>query len=202
MAPLPQPAFITAGLSSMRPTATFCPAYPQCMPLRVLRSWRWRSPSPCRLLPRRGGQPPVGDGQRLRHREAPDASGSARGCPATAPGGGCSCASAPSLLRPGLPRSTHWAAASPPGSRSGRRSSRTRRRGTSSRSPAHGRVHVPVARRRRVPVARKGGKVVRRTRKSRRRGTARRPATRRGFSEARCRINGPAQKTAPRLVEP
>ena len=48
----------------------------------------------------------------------------------------------------------------------------------------------------------KGGKVVRRTRKFTEKGHRTKGADPRGYSEARCRINGPAQKTAPRFVEP
>jgi hypothetical protein len=49
----------------------------------------------------------------------------------------------------------------------------------------------------------KGGKVVRRKRKFTEPGHRTRSADPEGFSEARCRINGPAQPTAsPRYVEP
>jgi hypothetical protein len=48
----------------------------------------------------------------------------------------------------------------------------------------------------------KGGKVVRRTRKFTEAGHRTRDADPRGFSAARCRIDGPAPTTTPKLVEP
>jgi hypothetical protein len=48
----------------------------------------------------------------------------------------------------------------------------------------------------------KGGKVVRRTRKFTEKGHRTRGADPRGYSSARCRIDGPAVTTAPRFVAP
>jgi hypothetical protein len=48
----------------------------------------------------------------------------------------------------------------------------------------------------------KGGKVVRRTRKFTEKGHRTRGADPRGFSEARCRIDGPAPPATPRFVAP